>query len=95
MPNNSLYLLDDPRKVDCKCYVHSAIRIETGVLQILSAICYMIYQTDLFISFNRNATKCKPKKYFSHKGRGANMYQFHKMHTHILWLIKVIGEVCL
>ena len=31
-----------------------------------------------------NATKCKPKKYFSHKGGGGvNMYQFHQMHTQI------------
>ena len=41
-----------------------------GGLQILSVVCYMLYQTDLFISVNINATKCKPKKYFTHKGGG-------------------------
>ena len=41
-----------------------------GGYQILSVVCYMLYQTDLFISFYINATKCKPKKYFSHKGTG-------------------------
>ena len=39
-------------------------------LQILSVVCYMLYQTDLVINFNINATKCKPKKYFLHKGGG-------------------------
>ena len=46
---------------------------------------HVLYQTDLVINFNIhvNATKCKPKKYFSHKGWGANMYQFQQMHTQI------------
>ena len=39
-----------------------------GGLQILSVVCYMLYQTDLVINVNINATKCKPKKYFSLKG---------------------------
>ena len=39
-----------------------------GGLQILSVECYMPYQTDLVINFNINATKCKPKKYFSYGG---------------------------
>ena len=52
-------------------------------LQLLNVVCYMLYQTDLVINFNINATKCKPKKYFSHKGGGANMYQFHQMRTQI------------
>ena len=44
----------------------------------------MLFQTDLVINFNINATKRKPKKDFSHKGGGgANMYQFHQMHTQI------------
>ena len=41
-----------------------------GGLKILSVVCYMLYQTDLVINFNINATKCKPKKYFSHKAGG-------------------------
>ena len=52
-----------------------------GGLQILSVVCYMLYQTDLVINFNINATKCNSKKYFSHKGGGAKMYQFYQMHT--------------
>ena len=59
-----------------------------GGLQILCVVCYMLYQTDLVINFNINATKCKPKKYFSHKGGGgANMFQFHQMHTQIFMIL--------
>ena len=49
----------------------------------------MLYQTDLVINFNINATQFNSKKYFSHNGGGggggggANMYQFHQMHTQI------------
>ena len=41
-----------------------------GGLQILSIVRYMLYQTDLVINFNINATKYKPKKYFLHKAGG-------------------------
>ena len=41
-----------------------------GGLQMLNVVCYMLYQIDLVIDFNINATKCKPKKYSLHKGGG-------------------------
>ena len=50
-----------------------------GGLQILSVVCYILYQTDLVICFNIHALN------FSHGGGGGdvNMYQFHQMHTQI------------
>ena len=41
-----------------------------GGLQILSVVCYMLYQTDLVISFNRIALKVNLKKHSSHSGGG-------------------------
>ena len=41
-----------------------------GGLQILSVVCYMLYQTDLVISFLHKCTKVKLKKRFSHSGEG-------------------------
>ena len=41
-----------------------------GGLQILSVVCYMLYQTDLYISFYINAKKYKPKKVFLAQGGG-------------------------
>ena len=38
-----------------------------GFIQILSVVCYMLYQTDLVISFNINALKPKPEDQWSCK----------------------------
>ena len=56
------------------CIIMMKGRLEGQLLDILyrsTYTCYMLYQTDLFIIFNINATKCKPKKNFLHKGGGA------------------------
>ena len=45
-----------------------------GGLQILSVVCYMLYQTDLVINFIINATKCKPKSITHTRGGGGGEY---------------------
>ena len=57
------------------CIIRMKGRLAGQLLDILyrsTYTCYMLYQTDLSISFNINATKCKPKKYFSHKEGGGD-----------------------
>ena len=41
-----------------------------GGLQILSVVCYMLYQTDLVIRVLHKCTKVNLKKHFSHSGEG-------------------------